>query len=691
MKRHHPLVQAAIRNFVTYNPLFLFSALLLLGGAWAVNPPRTHGGRDRETLFELFGAVQLYELVLLGAAALLARRAGLARDVRNLSLVLAPFLMDISCTNALTAEQTGTWGGHVLAILGLLAGVAGKGWLATRLVGVRFDALTWAALLAGPLAVTAAPLSASFLAHHGFTPAEEALAAGLTLAGLILLWGAAHARAGADAPALRALAPIVLGVATWHALGTAWAHTGSLLYVLGPALIALGPVLPRLAWPALAARDVWTPLLLPAAGAFLCGLPGVDGREPWLGGSAWQLGLIGLALTHTALFARHRGVGFLLGVLAACDLLAAGATLERSFDRVGDGPAEPAVLLALFGYALAQRAHPVLTLSPLALAAALAARLGVAGGPLDALVGLDVLGAGLLAWTHRAHGKGAEGTAWRFVGCALLWFPAHVLALRGGSFGEPALLFGRVALVGLVVLGLATRLRGYAVPALLLPLEGLRHATPSSTAGWGALGITGAFVAVGLGVLVSLKREALLAWLEQDGPDRDEEAPPAAAPTPIAVPAGGSSRGAVVAACVLGALFVPLVVLASPGKARRLGNEAAAIGALKTLYTAQTLFREGDKDHDGVLDYGTLGELGDALLIDQVLARGERQWYRFELSVHPEHPEFMWMAVANPLHPEPGQRSFAVNHQGVVVYDTRPIAVNQACELPATRYRALGK
>ncbi|MCW8142117.1 MAG: hypothetical protein KIT58_24685, partial [Planctomycetota bacterium] len=76
------LARAAIRNFVTYNPLFLFSALLLLGGAWLVNPPRLDGGRDRLLVVQLFGAVQGYELLLLGAAWVLARR-GLARDVRN--------------------------------------------------------------------------------------------------------------------------------------------------------------------------------------------------------------------------------------------------------------------------------------------------------------------------------------------------------------------------------------------------------------------------------------------------------------------------------------------------------------------------------------------------------------------------------------------------------------------------------
>lgn len=681
MTRHHPLVQAGIRNFITYNPMFVFSALLLLGGAWLVNPPRVDGGRDRLMLFQLFGAVQLYELVLLGAAALLARRRGLERDVRFLSFVLAPFLMDISCTNALAAEQTGTWTAHVVGILAILAMVAGKVWIATRLVGIRFTPSAWAALLAGPAAVTAGPFLASYLAYHGFSASEQALTAGLVLAGLVALWGVARSHDATDAFALRALAPIVLGVATWHALGTVWAHTGSLLHVLGPALIALGPVLPRLAWPHLAATDRWTPLLLPAVGALLCGLPTLDTWGPRVDAPAWHVGLLGLALVSGLQFMRHRSVAPLLGVLLAFDLAAAGSSLGESLQHVGRGRTEPLALLALFAYGLLRRAHPALVLAPLVLAAALIARLRLLGGALDPLLCVDVIGVGLLAWTHRTHGKAPDGLAWRFVGCALLWLPAHVLAARGGPWADTALLFGRGALVGLVALALATRLRAYAVPALLLPLEGLRLAAPTSTAGWGTLGITGAFVAVGLGVLVSLKREAVLAWLDrQPAPEPEEEA----APTPIAVPAT-HTRSSLIAASVAGALLVPLVAFgASAGKGGHgYPHEAGAIGALKTICTAQSLFREGDEEGDGVLDYARdLRELGRAGLLDPALASGEKHGYSFRMIVSPEHPEFLWMATATPLDRRAGARSFAINHMSVVGYSMRPLPLNADCRLP---------
>lgn len=658
------LVQAAIRNFVTYNPLFLFSALLLLGGAWLANPPRPDGGRDG--LLQLFGIVQGYELSLLGAAWLLARR-GLARDVRNIVVfVVAPFLMDISCTNSLTAEQTGTWGGHLLAAGGVLALVAAKAWAASRLVepAVRpFRAMTWAALLAGPLAVTAAPLVTSFLAHHGFAGPELALAGGLTLAGLIFLWGQAHDPEAADASALRALAPVVLGVATWHALGNAWTHGGSLSYVIGPALIALGPVLPRLGWPQLAARDAWTPLLLPAAGALLCGLPGLDSPEPFIGLSAWQLGLVGMAVVHGVGFRRHGALPFLLGLLAAVDLAQGGVSLDDSLHQIGRGAAEPVVLVALFAYGLVRRAHAAVIFPPLALAALLTYRLD-AFGRLDAPLAIDLLGAGLLVWTHRTHGRDASAASFRFAGCLLLWLPVHVLAAQEPHLASLAWT-GRGTLVALAVLAAATRVRAYTVPCLLLPLDLARHAAPTTTTGWGAVGIGLAFVAVALGVVVSLRREAILAWLERASVASEHRSAPTHPRSVAPAPAQTTLGGTLALALVAGLLFVPIALAMSSGKrSHGRSDEARAIGALKTISVAQTLFRERDEEKDGVLDYATLAELGRAGLIPANLASGDLAGYQLTIAVAAEQPEFLWLATARPTGRE--GRHFAINHMGVV-------------------------
>ncbi|MBL4849234.1 MAG: DUF1559 domain-containing protein [Planctomycetes bacterium] len=116
-----------------------------------------------------------------------------------------------------------------------------------------------------------------------------------------------------------------------------------------------------------------------------------------------------------------------------------------------------------------------------------------------------------------------------------------------------------------------------------------------------------------------------------------------------------------------------------PPRARILGNEATAIGALKTISVAQTLFREGDKERDGILDYAQgLGELGATHLIDKVLASGKKQGYRFVVCHSSTAPEFLWMAVASPLDSSKGMRHFAVNHEGVVFHSKTPFELDSA-------------
>jgi hypothetical protein len=104
-------------------------------------------------------------------------------------------------------------------------------------------------------------------------------------------------------------------------------------------------------------------------------------------------------------------------------------------------------------------------------------------------------------------------------------------------------------------------------------------------------------------------------------------------------------------------------------EARRGSNEASAIGALRTLTTAQSLFREGDKDKNGLLDYsGSLEQLGKLSLIDGVLASGKKQGYRFVIL---QAGQFTWSATAEPVMPgETGKRSFFVDESGVIRFST---------------------
>lgn len=116
------------------------------------------------------------------------------------------------------------------------------------------------------------------------------------------------------------------------------------------------------------------------------------------------------------------------------------------------------------------------------------------------------------------------------------------------------------------------------------------------------------------------------------------------------------------------------------------GNEPAAIGALKTLTTSQALFREGDKDLDGAIDYAaTLAELSEHQLIDEVLGSGTKQGYLFWVTRSPAEPTFRWAATARPMVPRgTGDRYFATNHLGVIFYTTTgPIPIDpHACAIP---------
>jgi hypothetical protein len=118
--------------------------------------------------------------------------------------------------------------------------------------------------------------------------------------------------------------------------------------------------------------------------------------------------------------------------------------------------------------------------------------------------------------------------------------------------------------------------------------------------------------------------------------------------------------------------------------------ETGTIGYLKTISMAQTLFREGDKENDGNLDYGTLAELSTAGasggLIDAVLGSGTKQGYLFECSYGATTSEFLWFATARPTLPgTTGYRYYVTNHEGVIFYTTsEPFLLNTVdCTIPA--------
>ena len=135
---------------------------------------------------------------------------------------------------------------------------------------------------------------------------------------------------------------------------------------------------------------------------------------------------------------------------------------------------------------------------------------------------------------------------------------------------------------------------------------------------------------------------------------------------------------------IIAAIAIPNLI-----EARKHGNEAAAIGALKTINTCQAIFREGDKDEDGTFNYGDLAALKKAKLCDDVLGSGKKQGYLFEChpSTDKEKVEFCWWATASPEEPgKTGSRYFFTNQAGVIYYSKKPIKVTDkikaSCEVP---------
>ena len=121
------------------------------------------------------------------------------------------------------------------------------------------------------------------------------------------------------------------------------------------------------------------------------------------------------------------------------------------------------------------------------------------------------------------------------------------------------------------------------------------------------------------------------------------------------------------------AIIAIIAAIAIPNllEARKHGNEAAAVGALKTISTCQALYREGDKDNNNQFDYGNLTQLSTFDLVDDVLGSGSKQGYLFACASSTSTAEFLWWGTANPVIPgTTGDRYFCTNQAGVVFYTT---------------------
>lgn len=143
-------------------------------------------------------------------------------------------------------------------------------------------------------------------------------------------------------------------------------------------------------------------------------------------------------------------------------------------------------------------------------------------------------------------------------------------------------------------------------------------------------------------------------------------------------------------------LLVIFALLAAAPMALRAGRQpdrgSLAIGALRTLTTAETLYRQRDTDGDGRYVYGSLAELGAAGLIGPELAAGRRTGYVFKLEVVPGAAEKRWWAVARPERPGvDGDRVFFVNQDGTIWFGLKDVEVDPATGAVPAGMSAIGR
>ena len=122
------------------------------------------------------------------------------------------------------------------------------------------------------------------------------------------------------------------------------------------------------------------------------------------------------------------------------------------------------------------------------------------------------------------------------------------------------------------------------------------------------------------------------------------------------------------------AIIAIIAAIAIPNllEARKGANESAAISALRTLVTAQSMFRDMDKDGDGAANFAAelthLNSTTNGRLIDDYLAGGTKQGYEFDMGA--DSDRYSWTATAQPISDKTGTRNFYVDESGVIRFNT---------------------
>lgn len=126
---------------------------------------------------------------------------------------------------------------------------------------------------------------------------------------------------------------------------------------------------------------------------------------------------------------------------------------------------------------------------------------------------------------------------------------------------------------------------------------------------------------------------------------------------------------------VMFSLTILAIAIPSTLRATIPSNESSAIGALRTVASAQSSFQEDvevDVDGDGTGEFGSLAALAntDPPFIDEMLGSGQKSGYYFKVIVsnRADEAEVQWWATACPVEYEKtGVRTFYVDESGAIV------------------------
>ena len=113
------------------------------------------------------------------------------------------------------------------------------------------------------------------------------------------------------------------------------------------------------------------------------------------------------------------------------------------------------------------------------------------------------------------------------------------------------------------------------------------------------------------------------------------------------------------------AIIAIIAAIAIPNllEARKHGNEASAVGSLRTINASEAIYLE----RSNAQQYGTLTGLSGDAYVDAVLGSGTKQGYTFSATPDIADPEYIYTADGNPAVPgQTGDRYFFTDQGGVI-------------------------